>query len=57
MRPDSRYSVLQAANILQVSRSTIYNATISGNLSFALARNGRKVITGKEIVAFWAANY
>lgn len=57
MRPDSRYSVLQAANILQVSRSTIYNATKGGYLSYILARNGRKVITGKEIVAYWAANY
>ena len=60
-RPDviagSRYSVTAAAAKLGISRSTLYRATKSGDMPFVLRRNGRKVFYGKDIVAFWSANY
>lgn len=54
---DSRYSVKTAATKLGVSRSTIYRAALLGYIPFVLGRNGRKVFYGRDLVAFWSANF
>ena len=54
---DSRYSVKTAATKLGVSRSTIYRAALSGCIPFVLGRNGRKIFYGRDLVAFWSANF
>ncbi len=53
-----RYTVCDAARIMNVNRRTIYNWIDKGYLKFGLFRhNGRKFIPGKELIRFWKAIY
>lgn len=59
VNPSSLYSPTEACRILEISRSTLYAAikcgARCGGIDARTRRsNGRKVITGKEILRYWA---
>lgn len=55
---NGRYTVCDAARIMNVNRRTIYNWIDKGYLKFGLFRhNGRRFIPGKELIRFWKAIY
>lgn len=49
-----KYSIVQAARILGVDRKTISRKITEGIIAFTTrADNGRKVISGREILKYW----
>lgn len=47
------FSVEEAADILQVSRQTIYNHIENGNIKYRVNRKGFYRIAGVNIIGFW----
>ncbi len=52
IKPNGKYTVLQAAKAMGVSRSTIYNWAKSGAILFKLGRTKRRqTITGSQLIS------
>lgn len=57
VKPKWRYSISEAARILEVSPTTLYRYIKSGLMKHVVRPNGKSVITGSEITRFWAGEY
>ncbi len=58
VKENGRYSIAQAVKVLGISRGTMYKAIAlgarCGGIDHRVRRdNGRKEITGREILRFW----
>lgn len=58
VKENGRYSITQAVKVLGISRGTMYKAIAlgarCGGIDYRVRRdNGRKEITGREILRFW----
>ncbi len=58
VKENGRYSITQAVKVLGISRGTMYKAIAlgarCGGIDHRVRRdNGRKEITGREILRFW----
>lgn len=51
---DARYNMVQAARLLEISRSTLYRYIAEGSIKFGVRKvNGMKYITGQTIIQIW----
>ena len=51
---NGRYSIIETARALQVSKQTIYNYLLKGVLKCGVRRaNGTRFVMGSEILRFW----
>lgn len=56
--PNGRYSVTEAAKVMEVHRNTILRWIEEGKIKFGIRRtNGRKFIEGRTLTGFWKSEY
>jgi len=52
--PTGRYTIIETAKLLKVSKQTVYNYLQRGELHCGVRRsNGARFVLGSEIVRFW----
>ncbi|MBD5173794.1 MAG: helix-turn-helix domain-containing protein [Bacteroidales bacterium] len=58
IKPNGKYSVIQAAQAMDVSRGTIYNWAKSGLILFSLGRTKRRLtISGAQLIKYFNTQY
>lgn len=53
IKDNSRLNTINTARVLGINRTTLYRACKTGDIDFAIAKNGKRCYKGKDIKKFW----